>query len=294
MTYVGRFAPSPSGPLHLGSVVAAAASYLDAKAHHGVWLVRIEDLDQGRSDPAIAQHILDTLAALGMTPDRPPTYQSRQQHRYRDAAAALRGQGLIYPCGCTRAQIREAAQTPGVYPGTCRDGLAQGRSGRSLRLRLEQPGDAFDDRFAGPQYSQSGQDYGDPTIVRADDSFAYILAGAVDDVLDGITDVVRGDDLLPTTSPQRLLLERLELAPPRYAHIPVLLGPDGRKLSKQNHAPAIDASEPLAVLRHALDALGLRPFLGRETFPQSVNGLWRAAICAWKDYLADRQATISR
>jgi len=294
VTYVGRFAPSPSGALHLGSVVAAAASYLDARTHAGRWLLRIEDLDTGRSDAKVAQGIIDTLARLGMQPDDAPTYQSRQLDRYRRALSTLSARGLTYPCACTRAEIRAASTVPGVYPGTCRDGLPPGRKPRSTRVRLDQAEDSFFDRFAGPQLSRIGRDYGDPAVVRADGAYAYLLAGAIDDVLDEVTDVVRGDDLLPTTSTQRLLLAQLDLKPPRYAHIPVIRGDDGRKLSKQNHAQPVDADAPVAVMSRAFEAMGLSPYLSRAEARASQDALWDDAISAWPRFLADRAAVISR
>lgn len=285
MTYIGRFAPSPTGPLHLGSVVAAAASYLDARAHRGRWQVRIEDLDTGRCDPAAARNMIRTLEQLGMVPDEPVVWQSRRLASYEEALSALRQCEVLYPCACTRAQVRRRAPHPGVYAGTCRQGLPPDTRPRSLRVRLDAPSDQFTDRFAGPQHSEQGIDFGDPVVRRADGSVAYVLAGAVDDVVCGVTDVVRGDDLLPTTATQRLLLGLLGMTPPRYAHIPVVLGADGRKLSKQNHAPPVDTTAPTRVLRDTFDLLGLPHDVTKRAANMPLAALWEAGVQAWRDQL---------
>ena len=286
MTYIGRFAPSPTGPLHRGSVVAAAASYLDARAHDGRWQLRIEDLDTGRCDPDVARTMINTLAQLGMQADEPVYWQSRRQSTYQQAFQSLSAAGVVYGCACTRAQVRRHAPHPGVYAGTCRSGLSDGRVARCARVRIDQLEDRFIDRLAGPQHSLQGRDYGDPVVLRADGSYAYVLAGAVDDAECGITDVVRGDDLLPTTATQRCLLTLLGLPTPRYAHVPVVRGADGRKLSKQNHAPAIDPMQPIETIRAAFRALGLPETITAAREAKTLPELWQAGVIAWRERLS--------
>lgn len=288
MTYIGRFAPSPTGPLHLGSIVAAAASFLDARSHEGQWLVRIEDLDTERCDPGAARLILETLQKLGMKPDRPVLYQSSRLTQYQGALDALDDAGVIYDCGCKRAQVRAQAPSPGIYAGTCRSGLPAGAQPRTKRFRIDAADDVFFDRLAGSQRSLRGEQFGDPVVRRADGSFAYVLAGAIDDVTTGVTDVVRGDDLLPTTATQRLLLDKLGHAAPRYAHVPVVCGPDGRKLSKQNHAPAVDTTRPVDVVTRAFDALGLSSLMTYPASRTTLNEVWTMGTAAWTQMLVDR------
>lgn len=291
--YVGRFAPSPTGPLHAGSLVAALASYLDARAHQGTWLIRIEDIDEGRSVAGAAGDILDLLARLGMTSDREVVWQSRRKHLYQ--AAYERLVGHVYPCGCNRREIADsrlgfAPDGAAIYPGTCRHGLAPGRSPRSLRLRVPEAGDdviTFRDRFAGVVSQRLASESGDIVLKRADGYWAYQLAVVVDDADQGVTDVVRGADLLDST-PRQIFLQRLLGVPtPRYLHVPVVRNENGEKLSKQTGALAVrpdDTAGAVAALRQAAG------FLGLDLAPaDSVEAFWRAAVPAWAALIAARE-----
>ncbi len=271
--YVGRFAPSPTGPLHAGSIVAALASWLDARAHRGRWLVRIEDIDTPRVQPGATDAILTTLQQLGLVWDDNPIRQSQRLEAYAEALNTLIRCGLAYPCGCTRSEIADSQRSVATrdggqalrgvehaYRGTCRNGLAPGRTTRSWRLRLpDQAIVQFDDRWQGRQQQDVANDVGDFVLKRADGLFAYQLAVVVDDGAQGITDVIRGADLLGSTARQRLLGRALGLADLRYMHVPVVLADDGEKLSKQNGAIAVDARQPIEVLDQAFRHLGFGP-----------------------------------
>ncbi|WP_081961348.1 tRNA glutamyl-Q(34) synthetase GluQRS [Aquabacterium sp. NJ1] len=269
--YIGRFAPSPTGPLHAGSLVAALASWLDARAHGGSWLVRIEDVDLPRCVPGADQLILQQLASCGLIPDAPPVYQSQRGALYQAALDQLVANGHAYPCGCTRADIAQANATLGlskprhgdlVYPGTCRPerGGLQGKPARAWRLQVpDAPHDliTWQDRRLGPQHQHLASAVGDFVIKRADGLWAYQLAVVVDDAAQGVTHIVRGADLCDNT-PRQILLQRwLGLPTPRYLHTPLVLGDNGEKLSKQNGARALDLSSPQATLQQAGRALGL-------------------------------------
>jgi glutamyl-Q tRNA(Asp) synthetase len=258
--YVGRFAPSPTGPLHFGSLVAAVASYVDARAAGGRWLVRIEDVDEPRTVPGAADSILRCLEAYGLDWDGPVVYQSRRKELYREA---LRGLGLhVFPCGCSRVS--------GIYPGTCREGLLPGREPRCWRLRVDERVVEFQDRILGRQRDALAETTGDFVLLRADGFFAYQLAVVVDDQEQGVTDVVRGEDLLESTGRQILLQRLLGYRTPRYAHIPVVRDASGDKLSKQTKAPPVDPNGNDATLRAVLqflriphaDDLTIRDFQG--------------------------------
>lgn len=291
--YVGRFAPSPTGPLHAGSLVAALASYLDARAHHGSWLVRIEDIDEGRSVPGAAEGILALLDLLGMHADGEVVWQSRRKHLYQLAAERIVEH--TYPCGCNRREIADsrlgvAPDGAAIYPGTCRHGLAEGRSMRSLRLRVPEPGYdliGFHDRFAGEVTQRLHAESGDFVLKRADGFWAYQLAVVVDDAEQGVTDVVRGADLLDST-PRQIFLQRVLGVPtPRYLHVPVVRNEHGEKLSKQTGALAVapgDEAAAVAALLQAARFLGLP--LAR---PASLQAFWGAAIPAWRQLLAERE-----
>ncbi|CAB3931795.1 tRNA glutamyl-Q(34) synthetase GluQRS [Achromobacter insolitus] len=264
--YVGRFAPSPSGPLHAGSLVAALASWLDARAQGGRWLLRIEDVDTPRTVPGAAEVIMGQLNALGLAWDGEIMWQSRRGDAYQAAFDSLMAQGLIYGCGCTRREIADSAlrgqTSPGAdgerpYPGTCRHGLPEGRQARAWRVIMPDGVEHFVDRWLGPQEQNVAQAVGDIALRRADGLWAYQLAVVVDDAAQGVTDVVRGADLLSSTARQRVLGRLLGLPPVRYLHVPLILDPaSGLKLSKQNGAPPIDTSAPLAALMAAWRALG--------------------------------------
>jgi glutamyl-Q tRNA(Asp) synthetase len=253
--YIGRFAPSPTGPLHLGSLIAAAASWLDARAAGGRWLVRIEDLDQPRAVHSAGAEILRTLERLGLWWDGDVVYQSARHHVYREALARL--QGHTYWCSCTRREIADsslglAIDGAHIYPGTCRAGSA--REGRSLRVRTGSEAIRFVDRLQGAQWQILERHIGDFVLYRADGLFAYQLAVVVDDAQQGVTDVVRGADLLDSTPRQIFLQRLLGLATPRYLHVPVAVNEQGEKLAKQTGAAAI--APTWDTLRQALRFLG--------------------------------------
>ncbi|GGC12281.1 tRNA glutamyl-Q(34) synthetase GluQRS [Pseudoduganella buxea] len=294
--YIGRFAPSPTGPLHLGSLVAAMASYLDAKAHHGQWLVRIEDVDRDRNVPDADRHILASLQRCGMHWDGEVTWQTQREDLYE---AALRQLGQhIYPCGCSRREIldsqtRLAATSPNatlVYPGTCRAGLAPGKSARALRLHTHGTRIvAFTDRWHGHVSQDITAEVGDFVIRRADGFWAYQLAVVVDDSAQGITDIVRGADLLDSTPRQLYLQDLLQLPHPRYLHVPVVVNADGEKLSKQTGAQAFDnGASSQALLEGAL--LPAARFLGLDLHAATIPVFWQAAIPAWERLLRARGA----
>ena len=253
--YIGRFAPSPTGPLHMGSLIAAAASWLDARAARGRWLVRIEDIDTPRSVPGAAAEILRTLERLGLWWDGEVVYQSQRSSLYRAALERLRGQ--TYWCGCTRREVADsslglAIDGAHIYPGTCRGGSA--REGRSLRVRTGLEEVRFIDRLQGPQSQVLERDIGDFVLYRGDGLFAYQLAVVVDDAAQRISDVVRGADLLDSTLRQVHLQRLLGLPTPRYLHVPIALNAEGEKLAKQTGAGAIAPNWD--TLRKALRFLG--------------------------------------
>jgi glutamyl-Q tRNA(Asp) synthetase len=263
--YRGRFAPSPTGPLHAGSMVAALASWIDARAHGGTWLVRIEDVDTPRCVPGTDEVILQQLAACGLHPDEPPQWQSKREALYRDALDRLVAAQRAYPCACSRKDIEEALAAQGrarvrgqeaPYPGTCRDGL-HGREPRAWRLRVPPGTVAWTDRRLRTQAQDVDREVGDFVLRRADALWAYQLAVVVDDADQRITHVVRGEDLADNTPRQLLLQRALGVSTPSYLHTPLVLAADGEKLSKQNGAVAIDAAQPLQVLNTAAAVLGL-------------------------------------
>lgn len=284
MPYVGRFAPSPSGPLHAGSAVAALASYLDCRAHGGTWLVRMEDLDTPRNVAGADRVILQQLQTLGMRWDSEVLYQSRRLSAYQSAFDILLSSNLIYPCGCTRREIADSVlriqgffpEGERPYPGICRSGLAEGRQALSWRVRVPEGQVSFQDRWQGPVTQNVAQAVGDFVLRRADGIWAYQLAVVVDDALQGVTHVVRGEDLLNSTARQLLLGEMLGLAPAQYLHVPLVTDASGQKLSKQNGAEALDLTDPLGVLQRAWRALGFDPLPVVD-----VKGFWAAAIPVW-------------
>ncbi|HXM82299.1 MAG TPA: tRNA glutamyl-Q(34) synthetase GluQRS [Burkholderiales bacterium] len=255
--YAGRFAPSPTGPLHFGSLVAALASWLDARAAGGRWLVRIEDLDPPREQPGAADQIMRALEHLGLEWNDPVVYQSKRGQLYRDALERLAD--MTYACGCSRKEISDSAlglTSAGVYPGTCRNGLPPGKTPRALRMRTVPDPIRFPDRVQGVVEQSVERDVGDFIVYRADGQFAYQLAVVVDDAEQGITDVVRGADLLDSTARQIYLQRLLGYPTPRYLHVPVVVNAAGEKLSKQTAAPAIGLTSAEDQLRRALAFLG--------------------------------------
>jgi glutamyl-Q tRNA(Asp) synthetase len=290
--YIGRFAPSPSGPLHAGSLVAALASWLDARAHGGTWLVRIEDVDGPRTAPGAESEILCQLQALGLVPDAPPLRQSERGALYAQALQQLRDADLAYPCGCTRRAIERELAALGqpamrgaevVYPGTCRpdNGGLNGKPARAWRLRCTVDNSdvriAWHDRRLGEQQQDVTHAVGDFVLQRADGPWAYQLAVVVDDAEQGITDVVRGEDLADNTARQIHLQGLLGLPTLRYLHTPLLRDARGEKLSKSNGATALDVRDPLAALRNAAAVLGLPPLEGA-----ALNDGLHHAVQVWR------------
>jgi glutamyl-Q tRNA(Asp) synthetase len=260
--YRGRFAPSPTGPLHFGSLVAAMGSFLDARTHQGQWLVRIEDLDPPREVPGATQSILDTLDAFGLHADDDILYQSQRGAHYQRALDQLEAHGHCYPCACSRRDIQQIAgntAAAGIYPGTCRNGLPPGRKARATRLRVPDREIDFRDRLQGDIRAWLPKDCGDFILKRADGLFAYQLAVVVDDALQGITHVVRGADLLDSTPRQILLQQLLGYPVPQYLHLPVAANRLGEKLSKQTRAAPVDIACALPTLLEAARFLGLTP-----------------------------------
>jgi len=280
---IGRFAPSPTGPLHLGSLVAALGSYLLAKSSGGIWLLRMEDLDQPRLVQGIADDMLATLEILGFQWDGEVAYQSRRTEQYRDAAQELIRRGLAYPCGCTRSEIAQIASAPHedglVYPGLCRDGLPPQKVERALRVKVYDEVITFDDLIMGHYSQHLSGSCGDFVIHRADGPYAYHLAVVVDDAAFGVNQVVRGADLLSST-PRQIYLQRIfGYQVPRYAHLPLVTGPDGSKLSKRDHAVSIAAGCDLSRQGGALLLSALR-FLGQSP-PPELEGAAPGEILQW-------------
>ena len=280
-SYRGRFAPSPTGPLHFGSLIAAVGSFADARAHGGRWLVRMEDLDRVREARGAADDILRTLDAFGLPWDEPVLYQSRRSAVYQDALLTLRARDLTYACGCSRREIaaagRAGAEGP-IYPGTCRDGLPPGRAPRSERLRIDSARISIDDRIQGRFTQDIAADVGDFVLRRADGLHAYQLAVVVDDAEQHIDQIVRGADLLASAPRQRLLQRLLGLPEPAYAHLPLALDTDGRKLSKSLASRPVDRSDPLPALLAAWQFLGQQP---PSELPLTIAEFWAWAVPAW-------------
>ena len=307
--YRGRFAPSPTGPLHAGSLVAALASWLDARAQQGQWLVRLEDTDRARCVAGVDRLILQQLADCGLQPDEAPVWQSERAVLYQLPLDALVQRGMAYPCGCSRKDIEDELARQGQarprhgelrYPGTCRQGL-HGKPARAWRLRTDFPEpnqppnhvaigvDAIDseantlihwhDRRLGAQQQDVAAEVGDFVLKRADGGFAYQLAVVVDDAAQGITDVVRGEDLADNTARQILLQRQLGLVTPRYLHTPLVRDAQGEKLSKHTGAPALDTRAPLPALNAAAAMLGLLPVAG--SLPEALASWVAQWLARW-------------
>ena len=286
--YTGRFAPSPSGPLHAGSLVAALASRLDALAHHGRWLVRIEDLDPPREEAGASQTIIEQLRVHGFEPDGEIVFQSTRHARYEEAFTQLQAMGAIYPCSCTRREIADSLRVQGasrerhdelVYPGTCRQGMAAGREARAWRVRVDDTIIDWYDRGRRQWFREPLADrVGDFVLRRADGLWAYQLAVVVDDHQQGVTDVVRGDDLIGSTARQIHLQQLLGMPRPGYLHVPVVTDRQGEKLSKQTGAQALDPAAALESLERALSHLGL-PTTGAP----NLERFWSGAVQRWRE-----------
>ncbi len=293
--YVGRFAPSPTGLLHAGSLLAALASWLDARAHGGRWLVRIEDVDTPRCMAGTDRLILAQLAACGLHSDGPVIWQSQRGHLYQAALDVLKAQGRAYPCACSRKDIEATLLAQGLprerhhaapYPGTCRPehGGLRGRSGRAWRFHVGNDNAAqvhWQDRRLGPQQQDVAQAVGDFVLHRADGLWAYQLAVVVDDAAQGVTHVVRGQDLADNTARQVRLQRALGLPAPAYLHTPLVLGAHGEKLSKQNGAPPLALEQPLEPLQQAAQALGLPAAAPGASLADALAAWVKAWAMAW-------------
>jgi glutamyl-Q tRNA(Asp) synthetase len=258
-TYRGRFAPSPTGPLHLGSLYTALAGFLQAKASKGQWLLRIDDVDPFRTVPGIADRIKSTLEALELHWDGPILHQSHRSKDYQAALADLQSNGLVYPCTCSRKELAESRPGP-IYPGFCRNRKPEShRKSCSLRILTEGARVSFEDRVQGWTEQDLEIEVGDFILFRRDQVYAYHLATVLDDAEQGITEVLRGMDLLDSTPRQIYLQQRLGLPEPTYAHIPILVDPGGNKLSKQTFAPEAEIRNPGGLLFHLLSLLNQDP-----------------------------------
>jgi len=279
--YTGRFAPSPTGELHFGSLVAAVASYADAKHHNGSWLLRIDDVDQPRKADGSSESIIATLKAFGFEWDGPVRWQSQREDSYRKAIASLRERSLAYPCCCSRRQIEKTAQAGAegmIYPGTCRQWHGAGVQQASIRLRTTSTQTSVPDRIVGRISQNLEEEVGDFVIFRADGITAYQLAVVVDDFLDNITHVVRGADLELSTPRQVYLQRELDYPTPRYAHIPLVRDHKGEKISKSDGAYPVNPDRPLPALHAAWQFLRQRLL----TEPVAdVGDFWNAAAKTW-------------
>lgn len=296
--YRGRFAPSPTGPLHFGSLVAAVGSFLDARARGGEWLLRMEDVDAPRCSMAAAEDILRTLESFGFTWDGAVVWQHQREAAYADALVQLQNNGQVFPCACTRRELADsllAADGAAIYPGTCRLGMAEGKKTQAWRVRVS-PASAgaapivFEDAIQGRIESDLSRDVGDFIVRRADGLFAYQLAVVVDDAAAGVTHVVRGADLLLSTARQIFLQHCLGLPVPLYAHLPVVVNAAGEKLAKQTLAAPLDSKRPVAGLICALTLLGQQP--PPELMDASLDELWAWAVRHWQLDNVPRQRSL--
>lgn len=287
MPYIGRFAPSPTGPLHFGSLVAALASYLDAKANQGKWLLRMEDLDKPREVTGAADHILRTLQAFGFEWDGPVVYQSNNIDQYESVLADLSFQGFVYPCTCSRKAIAEEATHQGIegfiYPKTCLRQPVNPNKTPAWRIQVTDCVIGFDDVVQGNVQHALMHDIGDFILKRADGIFSYQLAVIVDDAAAKITNIVRGADLLDSTTRQIYLQQLLHYQTPHYLHIPIASNAIGQKLSKQTLAEALDTSQAPMYLWQAADFLNQHPPVALKT--ESLNTFWKWAIKQWQPSL---------
>ncbi len=282
-TVIGRFAPSPTGDLHFGSLVSAVGSYLAAKSVGGQWLIRVEDIDPPREVTGSATRIIDELTRLGMVSDSPVLYQNERLQAYQLAVNQLVEKGLAYPCACSRKDLPSS----GIYPGTCRNGVTTGKQPRSIRFYVEEGKCKFTDKLQGSISESAIDSGGDFVIHRADGLFAYQLAVVVDDHFQGITQVVRGADLLDSTCRQICLHKALGFNSPEYMHLPVVLSADGKKLGKRFQSDPVKHQDPTHAVGRALHFLGQNPPAGL-----SLENLWRWAIGHWSSDLVPRHNAI--
>lgn len=280
---IGRFAPSPTGDLHFGSLVTAVGSYLAARHSRGQWLIRIEDLDPPREIEGSADSILHDLKLFGFKADAPVLYQSSRSAAYQQAVNYLLETGQAYYCGCSRKQLPDS----GIYPGTCRNGISGGNKPRSVRFLINQQTCTFTDRVQGVIREDMSLESGDFIIRRADGLPAYHLAVVIDDHFQGVTQVVRGADLLDSTCQQICLQRAMGIETPGYMHLPVALDGDGKKLSKRDCSDPIRQSSPARCIELALNFLGQRPPAGLP-----LDMLWRWAETHWDDQRVPRKASI--
>ena len=275
--YIGRFAPSPTGPMHFGTLLAATGSYLQARTSGGEWLLRIEDVDTIRAVPGMADHMLRTLDLFGFEWDREVVVQSQRDDIYAVALQQLIYDDLIFPCTCSRKQLADADAT--VYPGTCRARTLPLRKQHALRVRVPDETIVFEDAVMGAQAQKLASECGDFVLRRRDGLYAYQLAVVVDDALQGITEVVRGADLLESTARQIYLQRALGYATPAYLHLPVAMDEHGAKLGKSTGAAVIDVKQPAAVMSRVLAFLGQNPPV--ELANETLDNVWRWAIEHW-------------
>ncbi|MBO67202.1 MAG: tRNA glutamyl-Q(34) synthetase GluQRS [Acidiferrobacteraceae bacterium] len=281
--YRGRFAPTPTGPLHFGSLVTAVASYADALYHKGEWILRFDDIDESRKISESVDTILRTLEVFGFEWAAKPTFQTERKELYHSILSGLLQDDLAYYCGCSRKEVKDAGRRTElgiIYPGTCRNGLPSGSVGRSIRMRVNHKSTQFVDRFAGPIKQNLGKEVGDFVVGRADGYTAYQLAVVVDDSVENITHIIRGADLLTSTPRQLYLQIQLGLDVPSYGHIPLVVDSRGTKLSKSTGASAVSTDYPLNLLLAAWKFLGQsppdRPLADVSEFWSEATNIWSA------------------
>ena len=294
--YRGRFAPSPTGPLHLGSLLAAVGSFLEARARQGQWLVRMEDIDPPREVAGASDLILRTLETYGLCWDESVLYQSTREEAYRDALDRLTQAELLYACQCSRKTIATTITEQGLprhlYPGTCRQRPPRDRAGEALRILTDERSIHFTDGLQGRHSTHLPTEVGDFVLRRADGLYAYQLAVVVDDAEQGISHVVRGSDLLDSTPRQLYLQQQLGLASPDYLHLPVIVNTAGEKLSKQTAAPPLSLEHPIPALWNCLQALGQQP--PRELLESDLDSFWAWSIRNWNPCTLPQQVKISQ
>ena len=292
-SYIGRYAPTPSGPLHFGSLVAAVGSYLQARKNKGVWLLRIEDIDPPREVAGATASIISMLETFGFEWDGDISYQSQRQHYYEDALQSLKHKQHIYACTCSRKFLLKTAKHGGygvIYPGTCRSNATESDKQHSLRLKTASEKTCFTDLLQGNYCQNIETDIGDFIVKRSDGLVSYQLAIVVDDMQQGITEIVRGADLLDSTPRQIFLQQQLGYTSPSYMHLPTACNSQGQKLSKQHHAKPITNSHPVADLCKAMAFLGFT--VTKEINDSSLSDFWKWAMDTWDASLLPKKEKI--